>query len=190
MKSMKKVLATASAAVAAGTIVLGAALPASAAPQAPRGHVNYEWIDGYLAGRGALADNPVVPLKLTGAVNTTGRINLGGNASVTPIPTRKGTLTLQHGNPNPPPQLNNRTCRVTETISTWYKVVGRQSSGAFWGATGSGRAVVVFSSIAPRYAHGPRKGQCNFSQNAKPEPYGAYISFRAQGPLYLRPHKP
>ena len=186
MKSLKKVLATASAAGAAGAIVLGASLPASAATQGHRAPVKYEWIDGFLAGPDALANAPVVPLKLTGAVNTTGKINLGGNSSVTPIWTRKGTLTVQHGNPSPPPQFNARTCRVTETITTGYRVLGSKSSGVFWGAQGSGRAVVVFSSIAPRYTHGPRKGQCDFSQNAKPEPYGASISFRAQGPLYLR----
>ena len=47
--------------------------------------VNYEWIDGFLAGKGALANAPVVPLKLCGAVNTRGSINLGGNQSVGPI---------------------------------------------------------------------------------------------------------
>jgi hypothetical protein len=186
MKTLNKVLAMASAAGAAAAIVLGAALPASAATQGHRAPVKYEWLDGFLAGPGALSNAPVVPLKLTGAVNTTGAINLGGNSSVTPIWTREGTLTVRHGNPSPPPQLNARTCRVTVTIATGYKVLGAKSSGVFWGAQGSGRAVVVFSSIAHRYAHGPRKGQCDFSQNAKPEPYGAYISFRAQGPLYLR----
>ena len=60
----------------------------------------------YLAGQGALADAPVVPLRLSGAVNTRGSINLGGNGSVSPIPTRKGTLTVEHANPNPTPQLN------------------------------------------------------------------------------------
>jgi hypothetical protein len=188
MKSLKNVLATAGVALGAGALLLTVALPASASTQGNRGHVNYEWIDGFLAGRGALANAPVVPLKLTGAVNTTGRINLGGNSSVSPIPTRKGTLTVKHGNPNPAPQFNYRSCRETQTISTTYKVLGHQSSGVFWGAQGSGHAVVVFSAIAPRYTSGNHKGQCNFSQNAQPEPYGAWISFRAQGPLYLRHH--
>jgi hypothetical protein len=187
MKSLKKVLAAAGAAVGATAMVLGAAaLPASASTQGAGGHGNYEWISGFLAGPGALANAPVVPLQLLGAVNTRGSINLGGNAAVSPIPTRKGTLTVEHGNPSPTPQLNHRTCRETDTVSTWYKVVGRQSSGAFWGAQGNGHAVVVFSAIAPRYTHGPHKGQCNFSENAQPEPYGAWVSFHAQGPLYLR----
>jgi hypothetical protein len=56
------------------------------------------------------------------------------------------------------------------------------------GARGNGHVVVVFSAIAPRYTSGPNKGQCNFSQNAQPEPYGAWVSFRAQGTLYLRHH--
>jgi len=47
---------------------------------------------------------------------------------------------------------------------------------------------VVFSAIAPRYTSGKHKGQCNFSENAQPEPYGAFISFQAQGPLHLRHH--
>jgi hypothetical protein len=188
MKLIRKVIATASAAVGVTAMVLGAALPASASTQAPGRHGNYEWIDGFLTGPGALANAPVVPLQLSGAVNTHGSINLGGNASVSPIRTFRGTLTVRHGNPNPPPQLNPRTCRITETISTSYQVVGHQSSGVFRGAQGYGRAVVVFSVIAPRYTSGPRRGQCNFSQNAQPEPFGASISFRAQGPLYLRHH--
>jgi hypothetical protein len=188
MKSIKKVLATAGVGLGAASIVLAAGLPASAATQRPPSQPNYEWITGYLAGPGALANAPVVPLKLTGAVNTTGWINLGGNSAIGYIQTRKGTLTVQHGNPNPPPQVNYRTCRVTDTINTWYKVVGSKSTGAFWNATGSGRAVVVFSFIAPRYTHGKHKGQCNLSQNAKPAPYGAYVSFRAQGPLHVRHH--
>jgi hypothetical protein len=188
VKSVRKVLAMAGAAVGATAIVLGAALPASASTQGGGAHGNYEWINGFLAGPGALANAPVVPLKLSGAVNARGSINLGGNSSVGQILTNKGILTVEHGNPNPPPQLNYRTCRETDTVSTSYKVLGRQSTGVFWGAHGYGHAVVVFSAIAPRYTSGPHKGQCNFSQNAQPEPYGAYISFRAQGPLYLRHH--
>ncbi len=132
MKSLKKMLATAGAAVGAAAIVLAAALPASASTQGAGGHGNYEWINGFLAGPGALANAPVVPLRLRGAVNTRGSINLGGNGSVGQIPTYKGTLAVEHGNPSPPPQLNYRTCRETFTISTWYNVLGSQSSGAFW----------------------------------------------------------
>jgi hypothetical protein len=188
MKSLSKLLAVAGAAIGATAMTLTVALPASAAPRGAGGHGNYEVIAGFLAGRGALANALAVPLQLRGAVSTSGSINLGGNAAVSPIWTRKGTLTVEHGNPSPPPQLNYRTCRETETISTWYKVVGRQSSGVFWGARGSGHAVVVFSAVMPRYASGPHKGQCNFSQNAQPKPHGAWISFRAQGPLYLKHH--
>ena len=134
MKSLSKLLAVAGAAIGATAMMLTAALPASASTQGAGRHVNYEVIAGFLAGRGALANAPVVPLQLRGAVNTSGSINLGGNSSVSPIWTRKGTLTVEHGNPNPAPQLNYRTCRETSTISTWYKVIGRQSTGVFWGA--------------------------------------------------------
>lgn len=189
MKAVKRMLAMAGAAVGATAIVLAAALPASASTQGAGGYGNYEWINGFLAGPGALANAPVVPLQFRGAVNTRGSINLGGNSSVSPLPTYKGTLTVEHGNPSPPPQLNYRTCRETSTISTWYKVLGSQSTGVFWGAHGYGHAVVVFSAIAPRYTSGPDQGQCNFSENAQPEPYGAWVSFHAQGPLYLRHHR-
>jgi hypothetical protein len=186
VKVLKKVLAGASAAVGVIAIGLAAALPASAAPAAPARHaVNYEWISGSLTGPGALANAPVVPLRLTGAVNTWGNINLGGNSAVSGIWTAKGTLTVLHGNPNPPPRLNYQSCRVTYTISTSYKVLGNQSSGAFRKAQGNGRAVVVFSWIAPRNTFGKYKGQCNFSPKAKPLPYGARITFNAQGPLYV-----
>jgi hypothetical protein len=185
MKVLKKVLAGAGAAVGVIAIGLAAALPASAATQGPARHVNYESISGYLAGPGALANAPVVPLRLSGAVNTWGSINLGGNSAVSKIWTAKGTLTVWHGNPNPPPKLNYQSCRVTYAVSTSYKVLGSQSSGAFRKAQGSGRAVVVFSSVAPRYTSGKYKGQCNFSPKAKPVPYGAWITFNAQGPLYV-----
>jgi hypothetical protein len=186
MKVLKKVLAGAGAAVGVIAIGLAAALPASAATQGPaRHHVNYESISGTLTGQGALANAPVVPLRLTGAVNTRGSINLGGNSADSKIWTAKGTLTVWHGNPNPPPNLNYASCRVTYSVSTSYKVLGSQSTGAFWKAQGNGWATVVFSSIAPRYSFGKYKGQCNFSPKAKPLPYGAWITFNAQGPLYV-----
>ena len=149
MKSLKKMLATAGAAVCAAAIVLAAALPASASTQGAGGHGNYEWINGFLAGPGALANAPVVPLQLRGAVSTRGRINLGGNGSVGTIPTYKGTLAVEHGNPSPPPQLNYRTCRETFTISTWTKVVGGQSSGVFFGVTSDKECGHKASSQAP-----------------------------------------
>ena len=69
-------LATAGAAVGAAAIVLAAALPASASTQGAGGHGNYEWINGFLAGPGALANAPVVPLRLQGAVNTLSLIHI------------------------------------------------------------------------------------------------------------------
>ena len=94
MKAVKRMLAMAGAAVGATAIVLAAALPASASTQGAGGYGNYEWINGFLAGPGALANAPVVPLQFRGAVNTRGSINLGGNSSVSPLPTYKGTLTV------------------------------------------------------------------------------------------------
>jgi hypothetical protein len=183
MKSSRKALAAAGAAVGAIAVVLTAALPASASPQRG-GNMGFESIDGFLAGPGALSSAPAVRLQLSGAVNTRGSINLGGNTMISQIPTFKGTLTVAHGNPRPSMRLNHMTCQETSTITTPYTVVGRLSSGVFSGAQGNGRAMVVFSAVVPRYTFGPHRGQCNFM--ARPEPFGASISFNARGPLFLR----
>ena len=188
MKFLRKALATVGTAVGVSAIALAAAVPASGSTLAADRLGNYEWITGVLAGPGALANAPVVQLQLMGAVNTRGSINLGGNSSIAYIRTHQGILVVEHGNPNPPPQLNYRTCRETDTVSTSYRVLGRQSTGVFWDAQGNGGALVVFSAIVPRYTSGRHRGQCNFSQNAQPEPYGAFVSFDAQGPLYLQHH--
>jgi hypothetical protein len=184
MKSSRKALAAAGAAIGAIAVVLTAALPASASTQRGGGNASFESIDGFLAGPGALSNSPVVRLQLSGAVNARGSINLGGNAMVSPIPTFAGTLAVAHGNPRPSVRVNYMTCQETSTISTPYTVLGRLSSGAFSGAQGDGRALVVFSAVLPRYTFGPHRGRCNFM--ARPEPFGASISFHAQGPLFLR----
>ena len=179
-ENLSKLLAVAGAAIGATAMTLTVALPASAAPGGRRRHVDYGQ-SGFLAGRGALANAPVVPLQLRGAVNTSGSINLGGNSAVSPIWTRKGTLTVEHGNPNPataaqlpdvPGNLHDQHLVQGDRPPEYRRLLGRR---------GSGHALVVFSAIAPRYTSGSHKGQCNFSQNAQPKPYGAYISFRARG---------
>jgi hypothetical protein len=58
MKSLSKLLAVAGAAIGATAMALTVALPASAAPRGAGGHRNYEWITGFLAGRGALVLQP------------------------------------------------------------------------------------------------------------------------------------
>lgn len=181
MKNLKKVIASAGATAGAAAMVLGATLPASAATHAP---VRFERISGFLAGPRALASAPVVPLRLQGTVNTVGHINLGGNGHISRIPTFRGTLTVDHGTSSPPARLDFRTCRETQTIDTSYRVLGNESTGVFWHSTGHGRAVVVFTAIAPRYSHGALRGRCDFRPSAKP--HDAEIFFNAEGPLSLR----
>jgi hypothetical protein len=184
MKSFKMKLAGACAAAGTAGLVLagGPALASSAPAHHGGGRFGQENITGFLSGPRAVSSNPVVPLRLTGVVNTFGTINLGGNASVTGIATFAGTLTVAHGNPSPPPQVNFRTCRVTEIIHTWTRVLGSQSTGVFRGARGSGQATVVFSALAPRL----RNGRCNLK--APPLPFGASIAFNASTSLQLQHH--
>lgn len=184
MKSSKRtMLARAGAAVGAAAMVAGVALPANASTTQP-GPVNYEWLSGFAAGQNVVSGNPIVPLQLHGAVDTHGFLNLGGMSSVSRIHTFEGSMAVAHGDQMTPPQLNWQTCRETDIVSTGYLVLGGQSTGVFWQARGFGHATVVFSAIVPRFPN----GQCDFSPNVQPLPFGAFIAFRAQGPLFLRHH--
>jgi len=185
MHSLKKKLVTAAAAVgAAGLVLAGGPAVAASASTAPGngGHHGQEFIRGFLRGPTAVSSAPIVPLRLSGVVNARGSINLGGNSSVADIPTFKGTLAVEHGNPSPPPQINHRTCRATDTIHTWTRVLGSRSSGVFRGARGRGRATAAFSYILPRL----NNGKCDL--NARPERHRALILFYAHGSLQLRHH--
>jgi hypothetical protein len=187
MKSSRKVLATTGVAAGAIAVVLTSAFSASASTQgAGPKMMGFESIDGYLSGPGALSDTPVVRVRLSGAVNTDGGIMLGRSGPIARIPTFRGTLAAETGYSMPSERVNRWTCQVTDTTVTSYRVDGRESSGVFSGAEGGGRAVTVFSAVMPRHRFGPHRGECDFGRDARPEPFGASISFHAQGPLFVR----
>ena len=47
-------------------------------------------------------------------------------------------------------------------------VLASHGTGAYAGIGGTGKLSYVFAGLAPRYATGPKKGQCNLSNNTQP----------------------
>lgn len=140
-----------------------------------------EVMSGSLDGKAALANAPVVPLRLTGLVATRSSINLGGSGGphkggTKTFKTPEGNLTLVvTAKPQTTQSLNAKTCRESFTQYVVASVVGGKSTGAFAGASGPAAVQVAFSATAPRFKTGPNKGKCN--PNGQPSPKGAVASF-------------
>jgi hypothetical protein len=105
------------------------------------------------------------------------------------FPTKAGNLVVAADAPNAnaaPSVVNAAACRFKSTTNATYTVDGSKSTGMFAGATGSGKATVVFVADAPKYTSGSDKGKCNMSNNAQPMAAGALATFDASGPLTLK----
>lgn len=165
----------------------GAAATKSAAPKPTT-----ETMTGQVTGAAAVANTTVIPLKLTGVVDTTGTFTSpNSNAAHVTVtfPTKAGNLVVAAYAPNTntaPTVVNAAACRFKSTIHATYTVDGSKSTGKFAGATGSGKATVVFEADAPKYTSGSHKGQCNMSNNAQPVAAGALGTFNSTGPLTLK----
>ncbi len=128
-------------------------------------------------------------------MDTTGTVALpSGNATKATLTfkTAAGNMVVAADAPdaNNPPSVrigSASACRYAVTIHATYTVNGADSTGKFAGATGSGKAAVVFEFTAPKYTSGTNKGKCNLSNNAqplsKPAPVGTFTS---TGPLTLK----
>jgi hypothetical protein len=151
-----------------------------------------ETMTGKVTGAAAVANTTVIPLKLTGVVNTTGTFTVpSGNATHATVtfPTKAGNFVVAAVvlNPNATPTVvNAAACRFIYTGHVTYTVDGSKSTGTFAGATGSGKATLVFEADAPKYTSGSDKGKCNMSNNAQPMAAGALTTFAAAGPLKLK----
>ena len=105
------------------------------------------------------------------------------------FPTKAGNLVVAAYAPDAnaaPTVVNAAECRGKSTIHATYTVDGSKSTGSFAGATGSGKATVVFEADAPKYTSGSQSGQCNMSSNVQPLAAGALATFAASGPLTLK----
>jgi len=142
---------------------------------------------GKVTGSAAMASNPVFHLTFTGPVSTTGTVPLGGQpkkgASHT-FTTAAGNLvvTLDSAGTSTGALKSTTTCLVVETTTVPLTVDGAKSTGKFAGATGSGKAVVLFSGDLPKLSN----GKCNESQNAQPSAKTAVGTFTLTTKLTLK----
>jgi hypothetical protein len=85
---------------------------------------------------------------------------------------KKGTFDvnlsiLQRRLNNAPPTLENRaTCSFV--FAATGPVMIADGTGLYKGIKGTATITESFAGIGPRYASGPKKGQCNMSNNANP----------------------
>jgi len=155
---------------------------ASAAPKS-----GTEIAYGKVTGSAAMVNSPVFHLTFTGPVSTTGTIPLGGQpkkgASHT-FTTAAGNLvvTLDSEGTSSGGIKSTKTCLAVFTTTVPFTVDGAQSTGKFAGATGSGKAVVLFSGQLPKLSN----GECNESQNAQPSAKTAVSTFTATAKLTLK----
>ena len=73
--------------------------------------------------------------------------------------------------------------RNKTSCSFAFKVTGpitiSNGTGAYKGISGTANMTVIFAGVGPYYTSGPKKGQCNTSQNANPS--GVYQSITGTG---------
>ncbi len=175
---------------AAGAVVLAGGGIAVASANGPASVTGPEVISGAVHGKAALANNPHIPLTLTGVVPTSEPGFVLGGASgkrTHTLATKAGDLTVRAtGKQHMTQTMNPKTCRFTFTARDQFTFVPGMSTGKFAGATGPGAYQVTFAAFAPRYTSGKHKGQCNTSKNAKPLTKGALASFLAAGVMTVK----
>jgi hypothetical protein len=164
----------------------GSASGAAAMKGATAAKSGTETISGTLKGKTAMSTSPVFHLTFRGPVNTTGTFSLGSAPKKKGLPrtlkTAAGNFVIMTG-PGSTTQrlLSTSTCRFEFSTTVPYTVFGGQSTGQFAGATGSGRAVVVFAGNLPKV-----NGKCNTSTTAMPAESTVVSTFQAAGPLTLK----
>lgn len=191
LAALTAMLALAAGVAACSTTVSTSSAQSSATPSGvtPTGAAKSrtETIYGEITGAEALASNPVFNLTFSGPVNTTSTNPLG------PQP-RKGTShTFTTGAGNLVVTLDNAgittgglrsatTCAAAFTTTVPFTVNGPKSTGQFAGASGSGKAVVVFSGELPKLSN----GRCNQTPEALPSQQTAAATFTATVPLTVK----
>ncbi len=179
----RTVLAATTLAAGIGLLAAGCGGSASGANAAKSGT---ETISGKLAGTAAMASSPVFHLTFHGPVNTTATFPLGPSpkkGQTHTFKTAAGNLVIVSGTSTSTQKLlSTSTCRFEFATTVPYTVSGDKSTGQFAGATGSGRAVVVFQGDLPKVSG----GKCNTSSTAEPTVSTVVSTFKAAGPLTLR----
>lgn len=178
--------------VAAGTLlVVGltacSSSGGSAAAGSPTPRPSTETIKGTIAGAEAEASSPVFHLTLSGPVSGTSTSALGGSprkGAAHTFKTGSGnlTVTLDSSGTSAGGLKSTTTCMFVFTTTVPLTVDGARSTGKFAGATGTGRAVVVFSGNLPKLSN----GKCDESRNAQPSAKTAAGTFTAKIRMTVR----
>ena len=161
-----------------------AALALTATPAMASSHAitGPEIAYGAVYGKPATANNPVIPVTWQGLVNAHGVFSTNGpppkKGQVHTFSTSAGKLVVVvTAAPTSTQSFNVKACHFAFTTYVAFAVVGGKSTGAFAGDSGPGAVKVYFAGYGPRYKSGPKKGQCNTSQNAPELSKGAVASF-------------
>jgi hypothetical protein len=180
---LRKKFAALAMAGAAATLVLAAA-PALASSQSAdhASTITPEIAHGAIYGKPATAEFVTIPLSWQGLVDTHGTFAGHGappkKGQEHTFPTAAGNLVALVTAPPQQGQTSNAsTCHFTYTTTVAFVTVPGKSTGKFAGAKGPGAVKVYFAGYGPRYASGPKKGQCNTSPSAPELTKGAVASF-------------
>jgi hypothetical protein len=181
----RTILAATTLAAGLGLLAGGCAGSANGAVTKP-GTSGTETISGTLKGAAAMTKQPVFHLTFRGPVNTTATYPLG----TTPKKGHTHTFKTAAGNfvivtgtsASTHKLLSPTTCRFEFMTTVPYTVSGSQSTGRFAGATGTGKAAVLFQGDLPKL----KTGKCNESATAMPVESTVVVTFKAAGPLTLK----
>jgi len=181
----KPAAATKAAATKPAATKSGATKPAAATTAAAT-KSGTETISGTLKGAAAMTSNPVFHLTFRGPVNTTASYPLGSSPKKGRTHTFKtavGDFVIVGGMGTTTQKLlSTSTCRFEFATTVPYTVSAAESTGKFAGATGSGKAVVLFQGDLPKL----KNGKCNESATAQPTVSTVVTTFKAAGPLTVR----
>jgi hypothetical protein len=161
----------ASAITAAGVLsLMGGAAAASASAMGSTTGTVHAWVTP--------ANGAVDKILLTGAIGDHGTatsINKNGTVNVNgeyvKVALQKGGFEVNAVAFNTQleklqPSLNAATCSAWGTGTGPVTLLN--GTGAYAGISGTLTMATSFAEIGPRYATGPKKGQCNMSNNAQP----------------------
>jgi hypothetical protein len=145
-----------------------------------------ETISGTLKGAEAMTKQPVFHLTFSGPVNTTATYPLSTapkKGHTHTFKTAAGNFVIVTGtSASTHKLLSPSTCRFEFATTVPYTVSGSQSTGRFAGATGTGKATILFQGDLPKL----KNGKCNESTTAQPVESTVVVTFKAAGPLTLK----
>lgn len=171
----------------AAAVILAAALGATAVPATASTMMTTGTVEVWVTPNTSNANSAVSKIILTGVI---GDYGTSTNTNKAGTPNSNGNyakIVLQHGgfvvnlttlnkitNNAPPIEQNITTCSVVFGGSG--PVTLSDGTGAYVGITGTIHITQKFAGIGARYTSGPKKGQCNMSNNSEPVAFAGSIT--------------